>query len=68
MFEIKESINNLTTQKLTEKFSNSIIKYGLEPNTYNYTGQGYSTSYYESFHHHVVLSDNLKPIENYFIF
>jgi len=46
--------------------SNSIVKYGLEPNIYNYTGKGYSTSYYESFHHHVVLPDNLKPNKDYY--
>lgn len=46
--------------------TNSIVKYGLESNVYNYSEKGYSNSYYESFHHHVILSDNLKPNKNYY--
>ena len=59
-------ITTLAISWMTSNITNSIVKYGLEPNIYNYTGKGYSTSYYESFHHHVVLPDNLKPNKDYY--
>jgi hypothetical protein len=52
------SLSNLT---------NPIVKYGLESNLYKFESQGYSTSYYQTFHLHVILSPkNLIPGQDYY--
>lgn len=41
------------------------VKYGLQSGQYTFVSQGYSVSYYQTFHHHVVLP-NLKPSTTYY--
>lgn len=43
----------------------SVVKFGRSSGEYTATATGYSTSYYETFHHHVVLA-NLAPSTKYF--
>lgn len=43
----------------------TIIKYGLESGVYSYNATGMSSSYYETFDHHVK-TDTLKPNTKYF--
>jgi len=52
------SLSNLT---------NPTIKYGLEFNLYKFNSQGYSTSYYQTFHSHVIINPlDLHPAQEYF--
>lgn len=50
---------------MTINNTNSIINYGLTSNNYNMTASGFSSSYYETYHHHVIL-DNLIPSQKYY--
>ena len=46
--------------------SEHIVKYGTSPGKYILNSVGYSKQYYETFHHHTVLSNLLEPNTRYY--
>ncbi len=59
------SLYSIVISWMTQNNTNSIVNYGLTPSNYDLMATGYSTSYYETYHHHVIL-ENLKPNQKYY--
>ena len=47
--------------------ASSVVKFGTEPGTYTLMATGASTSYWESFHHHVVLGNLIPDTVYYYV-